>query len=61
MAYIAAREILNDSKEPDKRAKEIKMHPLVDNELFVHFKKKSSMIWFIFWNFSPTVLGRMAG
>lgn len=48
MAYIAAREFLNYSKEPDKRAKEIKMHSLVDNELFVHFKKRSSMIWFIF-------------
>ena len=48
MAYIAACEFLNSSTEPNKRAKETKMHPSVDNELFVHFKKISIMIWLIF-------------
>ena len=41
---IAEHEFLNDGKEPNKRVKEIEMHPLVDNELFVHFKKSSIMI-----------------
>ena len=48
MAYIAACEFLNSSTEPNKRAQETKMHPSVDNELFVHFKKISIMIWLIF-------------
>lgn len=57
---VAEHEFPNEGEEPTKkREKEIEMHPLVDDELLMHFKKSSVVIWLIFWNLGPAVLGRV--